>query len=66
MTNTSAKIMYSVPEFVFTSGLCRSYVYQMMNSGEIESVKVGKRRLIPAESVHAWMEKVRGKTTTAQ
>jgi excisionase family DNA binding protein len=65
MQNVDAKLLLSIPEVVNSTGICRSNVYKMMESGEIESVKVGKRRLIPADSLHAWIEKLRGQTANA-
>jgi excisionase family DNA binding protein len=32
-------------------GVSRSTLYQLMRSGELASVKIGRRRLIPAEAI---------------
>src|SRR5690606_15609299 len=31
-------------------GITRRYVYRMIESGELESVKLGRRRLVPADA----------------
>lgn len=32
-------------------GVSRSTLYQLLRSGELASVKIGRRRLIPAEAI---------------
>jgi excisionase family DNA binding protein len=38
--------------------LGRSTLYQYLLKGEIRSVKVGRRRLIPRDAVHEFVEKL--------
>ena len=38
-------------------GIGRTNLYQRMSSGELESVKIGKRRLIRVSSIHALIDK---------
>ena len=44
-------ISYSVNDAVRVSSIGRSRLYELMNSGTLESVSVGKRRLIKASSL---------------
>ncbi len=37
----------------------RSTVYKLIESGELETVKMGRRRLVVAESVAAYVERLR-------
>jgi excisionase family DNA binding protein len=37
-------------------GLGRSKTYQMMKSGEIPSVRIGKAVRVPLQSLRAWLE----------
>lgn len=53
------KLMYRVPEAVEASGLARTRLYELMAAGEIESVKVGRARLIPGDALLAYVERVR-------
>jgi excisionase family DNA binding protein len=39
------------------SGLSRSKLYLLMNAGEIEAIKVGKRRLVLRKSLDAFIER---------
>ncbi len=43
-------ITASVKDFCGMSGLCRDKVFEMIKSGELESVKIGKLRLIIIDS----------------
>lgn len=47
------QIAMSVAETARVSGLSRSTVYELINSGDLESVKEGGRRLVLVESVRA-------------
>ena len=47
------KRMYSVGEFVEISGLSRNGVYKLVKSGDIPSVRIGKRILIQKASADA-------------
>ena len=39
-------------------GLGRTNVYKLINSGELRSITIGKRRLIPREALDEFIEKV--------
>lgn len=45
------KLFYKVPEAVQSTGIGRSRLYEYMRTGELESVTVGRSRLIPAEAL---------------
>lgn len=38
-------------------GICRASVYNLINRGELEAVKVGRRRLIKMDSIRALVGK---------
>ncbi len=44
---------YSVRQFCDAFGLSRSTVYNLMSSGRLRSVRIGGRRLIPADAAEA-------------
>jgi excisionase family DNA binding protein len=48
-----------IPVAVAYSGLSRTRLYSLMGAGEIEAVKVGKRRLVLRESIDAYIESKR-------
>ena len=43
-------------------GLCRSTVYELIASGAIPSITIGKSRRVPLEALRAW---VRAQTDTS-
>jgi len=50
-----------IPEFCILSGLGRTKVYALIGTGELESIAVGKRRLIIIDSYRRLIERERGK-----
>lgn len=44
------KLAYSIDEFGKKYGLSRSTIYRLLEAKTLESVKVGKRRLIPIDA----------------
>jgi excisionase family DNA binding protein len=46
-----------IPAAVAYSGLSRTRLYALMGAGEIEAVKVGKRRLVLRGSIDAFFER---------
>ncbi|MBF6459841.1 excisionase family DNA-binding protein [Nocardia puris] len=43
--------LHSIPAACERLGIGRSYLYQLMESGALRSVKLGKRRLIPEDAL---------------
>lgn len=43
--------LYTIPKAAAALGIGRSKLYQLLSSGEITSVKVGSRRMIPPSSM---------------
>lgn len=46
-------IAYTVDDAVRVSGIGRSKLYQLVAAGQLKMTKVGRRSLIPAESLRA-------------
>lgn len=53
------KLLYDVEEAVEVTSIGRSRLYELMASGALESVKCGRRRLIPAEALERFVEGLR-------
>jgi excisionase family DNA binding protein len=53
------KIFCNVREAASALGVGRSAIYELMNEGAFETVKIGKRRLFPIESITAYAESLR-------
>lgn len=53
--------LYDVNEASRTLSISRAEMFRMLKSGSIESVKVGRRRLIPAEALDDYVDGLRAK-----
>lgn len=53
------KLLYTVNEASVMTSIGRSRLYELMATGELESVKCGKRRLIPAEALERFVQSLR-------
>lgn len=53
------KLLYRVPEAAESLGLSRAKLYQLMASGEIESVKIANSRRIPSAELEAFVNRLR-------
>jgi len=51
------KLNLKIPEAVQFSGLSRTRIYELIAAGEIESIKVGRARLIPTAAIEAYFER---------
>jgi excisionase family DNA binding protein len=51
-----------IPRVVSSTGLSRAYVYELIRTGQLEAVKIGKRRLVVHESVVAFVERARAQS----
>lgn len=49
----SEKLLLSVNESGAALGVSRSSIYKMLGSGELSSVTLGRRRLIPKTAIEA-------------
>lgn len=53
MSTTNDKLAYTIPEACHAIGLSRSKIYELIAQGRLERRKIGKRTLIPVESLRA-------------
>ena len=47
-----SKIAYTIKEAAAAIGLSRSTIYKLMASGELQTIRIGQRRLIRAEALN--------------
>ena len=55
---TNKRILLNVGEAAQRLGIGRSKLYQELLSGRCQSVTVGRRRLIPVTSLHAYISRL--------
>ena len=53
------KLLLTMEEAAEAIGLGRSKVYELVAAGEIEALKIGKARRVPAEALQAYVERLR-------
>jgi excisionase family DNA binding protein len=56
-------MLHSVPDAAHVLGIGRSLLYELLAAGEITSVSIGRRRLIPADALLAYVERLRREAT---
>ncbi len=44
----------SIPEAATMAGISRSFIYEVLATNGIRSIKVGRRRLVEVESIKQW------------
>lgn len=52
-TSTETKLAFSIAEACRASSLGRTKIYELISTGQLHTVRIGGRRLIPAESLHS-------------
>jgi len=58
------KMLYGIDETTRMTGLGRSKLYELIAAGLLESVKCGKRRLIPAAALESFIQGLRESSST--
>lgn len=53
------KLLYKIPEAVEVSSLSRSRLYELMDRGDLEFVKIGRSRRIPVDALESLVERLR-------
>ena len=54
----SIKLLVTVEEAAGALSLSRTFVYGLLASGQIFSIKVGGRRLVPVAALHEFVERL--------
>lgn len=50
------KLGYSIEEATQVMSVGRSTIYELFDRGQLESIKVGRRRIIPADAIRAYFD----------
>ena len=59
----SEPLLMDVDEAARMMGIGRSLLYRRLLSGEIRSVKVGRRRLVPKAAIKAYVDQLQAEQT---
>ena len=57
------KLLLTPTEAAHALGIGRSKIYELMQTGQLESVHIGACRRVPAEAVHNFLLQLRGAAT---
>ena len=49
------KLNYSIDEACHAGGIGRSTLCEAISAGELETLKIGKRRLVPVAALERWL-----------
>lgn len=55
--NFESRILFDVKQASELTSLGKSTLYKLIRSGELASIKIGKRRLIPGKEIDAFVER---------
>lgn len=58
---TGAPDAESVAQAARRAGVSRTFLYERIASGELPSVKIGKRRLVRVEALRTWLKRLERK-----
>ena len=50
------KISVSIAETASDLGICRGKVYELIGSGKLVTIRIGRRRLVRVDSIDAFVE----------
>lgn len=50
------RLTYTVAEAAVVIGIGRSLAYELVRSGELPTVQLGRRRVVPRRLLKAWLE----------
>ena len=55
----TSRWLYRVPVAAEALGISRSSLYLLIQNGELETVTVGRRRLVPADAITDYVDRLR-------
>jgi excisionase family DNA binding protein len=56
-------LLYTIPEAATALRISRTKLYELLDSGEIESIHIGRSRKIPAEALRIYIDRLRAQAT---
>jgi len=59
MTTTMARLLHTIPDAGEQLGIGRSTLYELMAAGVIQTVKIGRRTLIPHDELVRYVDRLK-------
>ncbi|MBR7836977.1 helix-turn-helix domain-containing protein [Actinospica durhamensis] len=57
----SEPLLYTIPEAATALRISRTKLYELLDSGELASIHIGRSRKIPAEDLRAYIDHLRAR-----
>lgn len=57
MAKRDGRLAYTIPDACAAIGVSRSMLYELIGAGEIRTIKIGTRTLVPASELSAFIER---------
>ena len=54
-------LLYTIPEAAAALRISRTKLYELLDSGDVESVYIGRSRKIPAEALRIYIDSLRAR-----
>jgi excisionase family DNA binding protein len=54
-----SQLLYSVEEAAGLLGIGRTFMFHLLATGEVDSLKIGRRRRIPHDAIDGYIERLR-------
>jgi excisionase family DNA binding protein len=58
-------LVYTIPEAATALRISRTKLYELLDSGEIESIHIGRGRKIPADALRIYIDRLRAHARSA-
>jgi excisionase family DNA binding protein len=56
-------LLYTIPEAATALRISRTKLYELLDSGDVESVYIGRSRKIPAEALRIYIDSLRAQNS---
>lgn len=59
MTTSLQRMLYTVPDAADQLSISARKLEQLIRDGQVDSVLIGRRRLVPADALHDYIKRLR-------
>lgn len=59
--NRDEPLLYTIPEAATALRISRTKLYELLDSGDVESIHIGRSRKIPAEALRIYIDSLRAR-----
>jgi excisionase family DNA binding protein len=59
------RLLYSVEEAAQLLGIGRTFMFELVATGQVDSLKIGKRRKVPRQALHEYIARLKDEQAAA-